>query len=265
MGSGSDSSPHNPCSHAGPFRPSSRAGSIIMHLPEISQIGSFSLAHSPLSAANKKSSFSQYRPCPHAGAGSMPLAELASSSLAQKQPTGDRALIDLVDRAFRRSKIVLHKLYEAAQGIKFPFEFADSLGDDHVILFRDYCGERICATVRHEVDEQEMDTKGRQILLDVSVAKPTGQTLLFGLKANEKDGISIMCMGFESRKGPDEYKKARPNFCDLDANLQKAMHGYLEARGFVPMTITIICDYLHAREVKKSTMFLKGLKSFFSA
>ncbi|KAI3848609.1 hypothetical protein MKX03_010319 [Papaver bracteatum] len=79
------------------------------------------------------------------------LPELASSSLAQKQPTGDRALIDFVDRALRRSKIALHELYEAAQGIKFPFKFSDSLGDDHVMLFRDYCGERICATVRHEV------------------------------------------------------------------------------------------------------------------
>ncbi|KAI3846214.1 hypothetical protein MKW92_031856, partial [Papaver armeniacum] len=93
-----------PCSHAAPFRPSSRVGSIIIPLPEIAQIGSSSHAHSPLSAANKKSSFSQYRPCPHADAGSMPLPELASSSHAQKQPTGDRAFIDLVDREFLQSK-----------------------------------------------------------------------------------------------------------------------------------------------------------------
>ena len=51
-------------------------------------------------------------------------------------------------------------------------------------------------------------------------------------------------------------------YSDLDENLQKAFHKYLEIRGIKPSTTNFLQEYMFAKDNKEYLMWLKNLKNF---
>jgi len=49
---------------------------------------------------------------------------------------------------------------------------------------------------------------------------------------------------------------------DLDENLQKAFHRYLEIRGIKPSFTTFLADYVANKDSREYLQWLKDLKSF---
>lgn len=55
-------------------------------------------------------------------------------------------------------------------------------------------------------------------------------------------------------------------FCrDLDENLQKAFHKYLEIRGIKPSTTNFLHEYMINKDSKEYLMWLKNVKAFIKA
>ncbi|KAE8669861.1 Mitochondrial glycoprotein family protein [Hibiscus syriacus] len=92
-------------------------------------------------------------------------------------------------------------------------------------------------------DEDDSEKLSRSsILLVVSISKSGGLNLEFG------------CTAY-----PDEI--ANDSF-DLDENLQKAFHKYLEILGIKPSTTNYLHEYMINKDSRDYLMWLKNLKKF---
>lgn len=52
---------------------------------------------------------------------------------------------------------------------------------------------------------------------------------------------------------------------DLDENLQKAFHRYLEMRGIKPSTINFLHEYMINKNCREELLWMKKLKKFIEA
>ncbi|XP_042386643.1 uncharacterized protein At2g39795, mitochondrial-like [Zingiber officinale] len=53
-----------------------------------------------------------------------------------------------------------------------------------------------------------------------------------------------------------------PDFSDLDENLQKSFHKYLEIRGISPLTTNFLHEYMINKDSREYLLWLKNLKQF---
>ncbi|KAJ7961374.1 Mitochondrial glycoprotein [Quillaja saponaria] len=155
----------------------------------------------------------------------------------------------------------------------FPFEIEDNVGGRTVLLKRQYQDE----TIRVEVDipnvaagedddedeaEDEENRSESSIPLVVSVSKENGLCLEFGVTAFPDeisiDSLSVKQLGASE----DQLAYEGPEFNDLDENLQKAFHKYLEIRGIKPSTTNFLHEYMLNKDSREYLMWLKNLKSF---
>ncbi|TKY65977.1 mitochondrial protein [Spatholobus suberectus] len=153
----------------------------------------------------------------------------------------------------------------------FPFEIEDNPGERTIQLKGQYGDE----TIRVQVDipnvapeENEDDEDGEKnasessIPLVVSVFKGNGVCLEFGVTAFP-DEISIDSLSIkQSEESEDQLAYEGPEFTDLDENLQKAFHKYLDIRGIKPSTTNFLQEYMFAKDNKEYLMWLKNLKNF---
>ncbi|CAJ1801030.1 unnamed protein product [Sphenostylis stenocarpa] len=152
----------------------------------------------------------------------------------------------------------------------FPFEIEDKPGERTIQLKRQFGDETIkvhvdIPNVAPEDEDDENDEKNESessIPLVVSVFKGNGVSLEFGLTAFP-DEISIDSLSIkQSEESEDQLSYEGPEFIDLDENLQKAFHKYLEIRGIKPSTTNFLQEYMFAKDQKEYLMWLKNLKNF---
>ncbi|XP_010490620.1 PREDICTED: uncharacterized protein At2g39795, mitochondrial isoform X1 [Camelina sativa] len=158
----------------------------------------------------------------------------------------------------------------------FPFEIIDTPGERTVLLKRKFEDETIQVEVdsaaSYDDEEEEQETvadDGDQenvakfrIPIVVSVEKPGGVCLEFGVSAYP-DEIVIDSLSIKQPQGSDnELAYEGPDFDDLDENLQKAFHRYLEIRGIKPSFTTFLSDYVANKESREYLQWLKDIKSF---
>ncbi|KAK7845530.1 uncharacterized protein CFP56_009257 [Quercus suber] len=60
----------------------------------------------------------------------------------------------------------------------------------------------------------------------------------------------------------DQLAYEGPDFNDLDENLQKAFHKYLEIRGIKPSTTNTLREYMDIKESNEYLLWLKNIKKF---
>ncbi|XP_004491994.1 uncharacterized protein At2g39795, mitochondrial [Cicer arietinum] len=155
----------------------------------------------------------------------------------------------------------------------FPFEIEDNAGERTIQLKRQYEDETITVQVDipnvapeenddEDADDNEKNDSESSIPLVVTVFKGNGVCLEFGVTAFP-DEVSIDSL---SIKKPDELEDQLlyegPEFTDLDENLQKAFHKYLEIRGIKPSTTNFLQEYMFSKDNKEYLIWLKNLKSF---
>ncbi|XP_010423905.1 PREDICTED: uncharacterized protein At2g39795, mitochondrial-like [Camelina sativa] len=156
----------------------------------------------------------------------------------------------------------------------FPFEIIDTPGERTVLLKRKFEDETIqvevdsAASYDDEEEEQEADDGDQEnvakfrIPIVVSVEKPGGVCLEFGVSAYP-DEIVIDSLSIKQPQGSDnELAYEGPDFDDLDENLQKAFHRYLEIRGIKPSFTTFLSDYVANKDSREYLQWLKDIKSF---
>lgn len=157
----------------------------------------------------------------------------------------------------------------------FPFKIEDNPGQQTVILTREYQGETITVEVSMpdivtgEENENDDDEQGggseSSIPLLVSVAKKNGPLLEFSCTAFP-DEITIDGLSLKNPEVSDEQIAYEgPDFSDLDENLQKAFHKYLEIRGIKPSTTNFLHEYMINKDSKEYLRWLNNLKRFVEA
>uniref|UniRef100_A0A1J3K6N7 Uncharacterized protein, mitochondrial n=1 Tax=Noccaea caerulescens TaxID=107243 RepID=A0A1J3K6N7_NOCCA len=158
----------------------------------------------------------------------------------------------------------------------FPFEIIDTPGERTLLLQRKFENETIqvevdsapfddeeeeAAAEANDDDEEESSARIRLPMV-VSVAKSDGACLEFGVSAYA-DEIVIDSLSIKQAEGSDnELAYEGPDFDDLDENLQKAFHRFLEIRGIKPSFTNFLADYVANKDSREYLQWLKDLKSF---
>ncbi|XVF75269.1 hypothetical protein PTKIN_Ptkin13bG0174100 [Pterospermum kingtungense] len=133
----------------------------------------------------------------------------------------------------------------------FPFEIEDTPGLLAVTLSREYDGELI----KVDVDTPDDESPSKfTIPLVVTFSKKGELSLeLYCTASPEEIAINSLTIG-NSDEGPE--------FCDLDENLQKAFHEYLEIRGIKPSITNYLRQYMNNKDNREYIRWLKSLKKY---
>ncbi|KAK6929401.1 Mitochondrial glycoprotein [Dillenia turbinata] len=165
---------------------------------------------------------------------------------------------------------------EAPEG--FPFEIHDNPGEQTISLTREFNGETIKVEVHMpslvtgEQDDDEDDgddnnegANASSIPLVVSICKKRVVCLEFGCTAYA-DEISIDSLSVKDPESSDDkIPYEGPDFADLDENLQRAFHKYLEIRGIKPSTTNFLHEYMINKDSGEYLQWLKNIKQFIEA
>ncbi|KAK6135885.1 hypothetical protein DH2020_030372 [Rehmannia glutinosa] len=167
---------------------------------------------------------------------------------------------------------------EVPQG--FPFKIEDHPGQQTIMLSREYQGETISVEVHmpdlvtgednddNDNDDEEGEEKGNQssIPLVVRISKKSGPCLEFGCTAYP-DEIAIENLSVKDPKTlrTKSHMKDPTLGKDLDENLQKAFHKYLEIRGIKPSTTNFLHGYMIDKDSREYITWLKNLQKFVQA
>ncbi|PPS17258.1 hypothetical protein GOBAR_AA03310 [Gossypium barbadense] len=135
--------------------------------------------------------------------------------------------------------------YDQAEGTpsEFPFKIEDTPGLQTITLTREYDGELIKVNVH---------------MPDLVTGCPS---LEFNCTAYP-DEITIDSLSVRNPNSEDELAYEGPDFYDLDENLQKAFHKYLEIRGIKPSTTNYLHEYMINKDGREYILWLKNLKKF---
>ncbi|KAG9453090.1 hypothetical protein H6P81_005994 [Aristolochia fimbriata] len=198
------------------------------------------------------------------------------SSLAKK-PNSDANLLKTIDYEIKCAEESddRDQVEDVPEG--FPFTIEDNPGDQTITLKREYQGENITVEVHMpdlvtgEDDEDDGDDNDgddnqnpnqSSIPLVVSISKGQGTILEFNVTAFP-DEISIDSMSLkEQEASEDQLAYEGPDFADLDENLQKALHKYLEIRGIKPSTTNFLHEYMINKDGREYLNWLQTLKKF---
>ncbi|KAJ9684359.1 hypothetical protein PVL29_016705 [Vitis rotundifolia] len=197
-------------------------------------------------------------------------------SSSAKRPSSDDSLLRVLESEIKCAEESddHDENEEAPDG--FPFEIQDNPGQQTISLAREYQGEVIKVEVHMpdlvtgEDDDDNNDDdneKGNQssIPLVVSVSKKNGPFLEFGCTAFP-DEIAIDSLSVKNPEiSEEQIAYEGPDFTDLDENLQKAFHKYLEIRGIKPSTTNFLHEYMINKDSKEYLLWLKNLKKFVEA
>ncbi|XP_052184559.1 uncharacterized protein At2g39795, mitochondrial-like [Diospyros lotus] len=194
-------------------------------------------------------------------------------SATSKRPGSDEALLRVIKSEIECTEESNdhEQVEEFPDG--FPFKLNDNPGQQTISLTREYQGETIDVEVHMpdlvtgEDDDDDDTEKSNQssIPLVVRVSKRGGPSLEFGCTAFP-DEIAIDSLSVKDPEhSEDQIAYEGPDFTDLDENLQKAFHKYLEIRGIKPSTTNFLHEYMINKDNREYLMWLKNLKKFVEA
>ncbi|WVZ72223.1 hypothetical protein U9M48_020720 [Paspalum notatum var. saurae] len=227
------------------------------------------------------------RPVAAAAARPLPRAMPFSSAPATR-PSSDAELLSVVDAEIKYAEECDdHDRVEEIPD-NFPFKISDEKGTSAIILTRTYQGEQIKVVAHmpslvtgdepdHDLDDEDKDEEDdnqedesekpsqSSVPLTVTISKANSPMLEFSCTAYPDeiiiDSLAVTQPGDED---PDLIAYEGPDFNDLDENLQKAFHKYLELRGISPMTTNFLHEYLINKDSREYLLWLRKLKGFFN-
>ncbi|KAG7964895.1 hypothetical protein I3843_09G195000 [Carya illinoinensis] len=198
---------------------------------------------------------------------------LRFSTATATKPVSDESLIRVLQSEIECAQEEAHENVEEVPD-NFPFKIEDTPGERTILLTRNYGDEIIKVQVdvpqsgvgeEEEAAEDDNDAEASvdsSIPLVVIITKGNGLSLEFGVTALP-DEICIDSLTVKQPEGSeDELAYEGPDFNDLDENLQKAFHKYLEIRGIKPSTTNFLHEYMGNKENKEYLMWLKNIKDF---
>ncbi|KAI9116119.1 hypothetical protein K1719_013049 [Acacia pycnantha] len=201
----------------------------------------------------------------------VPSVRLANSFATKT--SADENLLRVLDTEIQCAEEEDHEVEEVPND--FPFSIEDNPGERTILLKRQYEDETITVQVdipnvgaeegEEAGDGEDENRDESSIPLVVNISKSNGVTLEFGVTAFP-DEISIDSLSIkQSEESEDQLAYEGPEFHDLDENLQKAFHKYLEIRGIKPSTTNFMHEYMVNKDSKEYSIWLKNLKKFIEA
>ncbi|PON37366.1 Mitochondrial glycoprotein [Parasponia andersonii] len=199
-------------------------------------------------------------------------------SSESKKPSSDESLLRVIE-----SEIQCATETDDHDGVDevpngFPFEIQDNPGLQTITLKRKYQGEDIQVEVHmpdlvtgeqndddDNGDEDSEKSVQSSIPLVVNVSKKDGPSLEFSVTAYP-DEIAIEALSVKHpENSDDQIAYEGPDFHDLDENLQKSFHKYLEIRGIKPSTTNFLHEYMINKDSREYLVWLQKLKKFVEA
>ncbi|XP_009351367.2 uncharacterized protein At2g39795, mitochondrial [Pyrus x bretschneideri] len=192
--------------------------------------------------------------------------------------SSDQSLIRVIESEIKCAEETedLDKVEEIPSS--FPFKIEDTPGIQTVTLKRTYQGEDIQVEVHmpdlvtgeddnddNQNDDNDEHANQSSIPLVVTVSKGNGPVLEFSITAYP-DEFQIDSLAVKNPEdSEDQIAYEGPDFHDLDENLQKAFHKYLEVRGIKPSTTNFLHEYMLNKDSKEYANWLQQLKRFVEA
>lgn len=199
-----------------------------------------------------------------------------SSVASKKKSTSDENLLRVIESEIECAQDTDdHGAVEEVPS-NFPFKIVDSPGQQTITLERTYQDEEIKVEVHMpdlvtgEENDEDNDNESERasqssIPLAVSVYKRGGPYLEFNC-VGYPDEIVIDSLSIKNPDlAEDQIAYEGPDFQDLDENLQKSFHKYLEIRGIKPSTTNFLHEYMINKDSKEYLVWLQKLKSFVQA
>lgn len=172
------------------------------------------------------------------------------------------------------------RLEAAPEG--FPFQIEDKQGTNVVRLSRTYQGKELIevtvsmpslVTGDHNEEEEEEEDPEEQgqsqsqphipLVVRVSKENKGAPTLEFACTAYPDEVVIDSMSVIEGEDGKEEVLAYEgPEFNDLDENLQKALHKYLELRGITPLNTNFLHEYMINKDSREYLLWLRNLKAF---
>ncbi|KAM1579548.1 hypothetical protein ACFXTI_041475 [Malus domestica] len=192
--------------------------------------------------------------------------------------SSDQSLIRVIESEIKCAEETedLDKVEEIPSS--FPFKIEDTPGIQTLTLKRTYQGEDIQVEVHmpdlvtgeddnddNQNDDNDEHANQSSIPLVVTVSKGNGPVLEFSVTAYP-DEFQIDSLAVKNPEdSEDQIAYEGPDFHDLDENLQKAFHKYLEVRGIKPSTTNFLHEYMLNKDSKEYANWLQQLKRFVEA
>ncbi|PSS34521.1 Mitochondrial glycoprotein [Actinidia chinensis var. chinensis] len=196
-------------------------------------------------------------------------------SSTSKRPSSDASLLRVIETEIKCAQE--SEDHDQVNDVPdaFPFKIEDNPGQQTISLSRDYQSESVLVEVHmpdlvtgdnDDGDDDDTEKSNQSsIPLVVRVSKKNGPCLEFGVTAFP-DEISIDSLSVKDpQNSEDQIFYEGPDFSDLDENLQKAFHKYLEIRGIKPSATNFLHEYMINKDSREYTMWLKNLKKFVEA
>ncbi|RCV24605.1 hypothetical protein SETIT_5G099100v2 [Setaria italica] len=211
------------------------------------------------------------------------------SSAPATRPSSDAELLSVIDSEIKYAEDCDdHDRVEEIPD-NFPFKITDAKGTNAVTLKRTYHGEQIEIVAHmpslvtgdepdHDRDDEDKgedendsnDDEGEKppqssVPLTVTITKGDGPVLEFTCTAYP-DEVLIDSLSVMQPSGNDETDLIAyegPDFNDLDENLQRAFHKYLELRGISPLTTNFLHEYMINKDSREYLFWLRKLKGYF--
>ncbi|KAE7996718.1 hypothetical protein FH972_001417 [Carpinus fangiana] len=195
-------------------------------------------------------------------------------SSAEKRMSADETLIGVLSKDIEfLQQADDHDRVETIPS-DFPFQIEDNPGLQTITLKRTYQGEEIEVEVNmpylvtgEDDDDHDDGEKANQssLPLVVSVSKKSAPSLEFGCTAYPDEVVIDSLSVKRPEVSEDDVAYGGPDFNDLDENLQKAFHKFLEIRGIKPSAINFLHEYMINKNSKEELNWLKKLKNFIEA
>ncbi|GLT75465.1 hypothetical protein SLA2020_471880 [Shorea laevis] len=197
-----------------------------------------------------------------------------STAANMKKPSSDDFLLPVIESEIQCAEESGHYAPIAGAPSGFPFKIEDRPGLQIITLRREYDGETIkvdvhmsnLVTGEENDDDDDNNRKANQSCLPlvVTVSKKSGLNLEFQCVALP-DEISIDNLAVRNSDIEYQLSYEGPDFHDLDENLQKVFHKYLEIRGVKPSTTNFLHEYMIEKDRREYLIWLKNLKKFVEA
>ncbi|KAJ4904722.1 Mitochondrial glycoprotein family protein [Raphanus sativus] len=201
---------------------------------------------------------------------------LYSTTSTDERLKSDQTLIQVIDSEIKDADLGEE---ETPGSDDFPFKIEDNPGHRTVTLTREYNGEQIRVEVSMpgSMDEHEDDVDDNEdgrnekanetsIPLVVTVTKKSGLSLEFSCTAFPDeiviDGLSVNHPEKSSSSEEEQLAYDGPDFQELDENMRKSFHKFLEARGIKPSVTDLMYEYMMKKDSREYLLWLKNLKNF---
>ncbi|KAJ4867711.1 Mitochondrial glycoprotein family protein [Raphanus sativus] len=171
--------------------------------------------------------------------------------------TADQNLVSVLESEIKCSFV--NEAPELPEG--FPFRINDLTWQQDICMIREFKDETIFVEIDPYApfDKEELLKGGIPMIINVT-KKDDGPCLEFEVEAFV-DEIIINGVYVQQPHEPT-YPYKGPEFDDLDENLQKAFHRFLEIRGFKPTITEFMADYMANKDSRERLQWLNDVKSF---